>query len=50
MPTDLPPDMRAARKVAMAKAGLLDRTMNWTALLVGVGLCFWVVKVMKLPF
>jgi hypothetical protein len=50
MPTELPSDKRSARIVATAKAGLLDRTMNWTAFLVGIGLCFWVVKGMNLPF
>jgi hypothetical protein len=46
MPTELPPH----HEIAVKSISWVDRTLNWTAYVVGVGLCFWVVKAVDLPF
>jgi len=44
MPVDLPPKKTRAQAAAALPATSLDRTLNWLALVVGVGLCVWAVN------
>jgi hypothetical protein len=39
MPVDLPPGMKPAQVIAVAPVSLLDRSLNWLAFAIGVGLC-----------
>jgi hypothetical protein len=44
MPVDLPPVKKPAQTIAVVSNPLLDRSLNWLAFAVGVGLCAWVLK------
>ena len=44
MPVDLPPTKKPQQVVAVLPNSLFDRSLNWLAVVVGVGLCFWVTK------
>ncbi len=41
MPVDLQPPKKPAQPVAILPNSLLDRSLNWLALAVGIGLCVW---------
>lgn len=41
MPTDLPPGRKPDHTIASLPPHWLSRTLNWTALFVGLGLCVW---------
>jgi hypothetical protein len=44
MPVDLPPVKKSAQTIAVMPSSLLDRSLNWLAFAVGVGLCAWALK------
>jgi hypothetical protein len=44
MPVDLPPKKTRAQTAAVLPATLLDRSLNWLALVVGIGLCVWAIN------
>ena len=44
MPVDLQPPKKPNQPVAILPLTLLDRSLNWLALVVGIGLCVWAVK------
>jgi hypothetical protein len=41
MPTDLPPPRKPHHDVTIPVGWTNDRMLNWMAVAVGVGLCFW---------
>lgn len=43
MPVDLPPQKKSAQTVAASWNLVFDRSLNWLAVIVGLGLCLWVV-------
>jgi hypothetical protein len=47
MPVDLPPKP-SDREVASANV-IFARILNWTAVVVGIGLCWWTVILYLLP-
>jgi hypothetical protein len=50
MPVDLPPNKKPSPAVAASWNLLLDRSLNWLALVVGVGLCLWALNLgLNLP-
>jgi hypothetical protein len=42
MPVDLPPSKKPLQAVAALPNSLLEQSLNWLAVAVGFGLCFWV--------
>ncbi len=44
MPVDLQPPKKPNQPVAILPLTLLDRSLNWLALVVGIGLCVWAVN------
>jgi len=45
MPVDLPPPNNKPGYSAAASWNLLlERSMNWLALIIGIGLCLWVIN------
>jgi hypothetical protein len=51
MPVDLLPRKTRAQAAALLPATLLDHSLNWLAVVLGVGLCMWVVNYgVTLPF
>lgn len=47
MPIDLPPVRPSPHQTAPREPLWLGRTLNWAAFVVGIGLCFWAVKVVQ---
>lgn len=43
MPVDLPPRQKPDSALSVSWNLLIDRSLNWLAVFVGVGLCLWVV-------
>lgn len=43
MPVDLPPRQKPDSALSVSSNLLIDRSLNWLAVFVGVGLCLWVV-------
>lgn len=41
MPTAMPPGRKPTEDLAAPPVHWLSRMLNWTALFVGLGLCFW---------
>lgn len=41
MPTEMPQGKMPGQDAAAPALSWVSRTLNWTALLVGFGLCFW---------
>jgi hypothetical protein len=41
MPVDLQPPGKPTPPASIQRTSLLDRSLNWLALIVGVGLCVW---------
>ncbi len=44
MPVDLPPPKKLSQAVAALPASFMERSLNWLAFVVGVGLCAWTVS------
>ncbi len=44
MPVDLPPLKKHAKAVAALPTSFMERSLNWLAFVVGVGLCAWTVS------
>ena len=44
MPVDLPPIKKHAKAVAALPTSFMERSLNWLAFVVGVGLCAWAVR------
>lgn len=44
MPVDLPPVKKPSPSVAASPNPVLERSLNWLALLIGIGLCLWALK------
>ncbi|WP_166802339.1 hypothetical protein [Microvirga pakistanensis] len=44
MPVDLQPPKKPTEAAALQQLSLLERSLNWLALIVGIGLCAWVVN------
>jgi hypothetical protein len=44
MPTEMPPGRKSAQDLVAPPVHWLSRTLNWTALFVGLGLCFWMLN------
>jgi hypothetical protein len=44
MPTELPPGHKPDTMLVAPPIDWVSRTLNWTALFVGLGLCFWVIN------
>ena len=42
MPVDLPPDKKLAHSATGSWNLFVDRSLNWLAVFVGIGLCVWV--------
>jgi hypothetical protein len=43
MPVDLPPQKKLAQAVPASWNLVFDRSLNWLAVVVGLGLCLWVI-------
>ncbi|MDF2687065.1 MAG: hypothetical protein K0R61_1859 [Microvirga sp.] len=43
MPVDLPPQKKLAPTVPASWNLAVDRSLNWLAVFVGLGLCLWIV-------
>jgi len=43
MPVDLPPHKKPVQSIPALWHLVFDRSLNWLAVIVGLGLCFWVV-------
>lgn len=41
MPVDLQPPGKPTPHTTLQHASFLDRSLNWLALIVGIGLCVW---------
>jgi hypothetical protein len=41
MPVDLQPPKKPSQPAVILPHSLLDRSLNWLALVVGIGLCVW---------
>ncbi len=44
MPTGMPPSKNSGHPPAVSPALWLTRTLNWTALFLGVALCLWAIN------
>jgi hypothetical protein len=44
MPVDLPPTKKPQAAATALPSSLLASSLNWLAVIVGFGLCFWVLK------
>ncbi len=44
MPVDLQPPKKSSETIAMQPVPLLDRSLNWLAFIVGIGLCVWMIN------
>ena len=43
MPVDLPPQKKPIQTVPTSWNLVFDRSLNWLAVVVGLGLCLWIV-------
>jgi hypothetical protein len=43
MPVDLPPQKKLAPTVPASWNLVFDRSLNWLAVVVGLGLCLWII-------
>ncbi|MBF9196046.1 hypothetical protein [Microvirga terrestris] len=43
MPVDLPPQKKLTHTVPASWNLMFDRSLNWLAVVVGLGLCLWIV-------
>jgi hypothetical protein len=43
MPVDLPPHKKPIQTAPASWNLVFDRSLNWLAVVVGLGLCFWIV-------
>ena len=43
MPVDLPPQKKLTQAVPASWNLVFDRSLNWLAVVVGLGLCFWII-------
>ena len=44
MPVDLPPQKKLTQTVPASRNLMFDRSLNWLAFVVGLGLCLWIVN------
>jgi len=49
MPVDLPPPKKPNLPTSVGAQFPSDRTLNWLAVVVGMGLCFWALNFGILP-
>jgi hypothetical protein len=43
MPVDLPPHKKPSHAASLSWNLVFDRSLNWLAVVVGMGLCLWVI-------
>jgi len=44
MPVDLPPNKKPVQSGSATWTLVFDRSLNWLAVVIGIGLCLWVMK------